>query len=169
MVFLTFGPQPPEPLSRVFLYAFNHHHQIAPFHGIAVRFRIILRQFEAAGLQAFYIHYHTSVFGMKQFHEPAAGTDKDEDIAVLHFTFHLLMHHPAQRTDAFAHVRPARTQEVAHRVVQVKHGRPGDFGSTLPSVSLQNRSRSGHEGHWETAAPRHAAIVLPGKAPRLPV
>ena len=36
MVFLTFGPQPSEPLFRVFLYAFNHHHQVTPFHGIAV-------------------------------------------------------------------------------------------------------------------------------------
>ena len=65
---------------------------------------------------------------MKQLHEPAAGTDEDEDIAVLHFAVHLLMHHSAQRTDTLAHICPARTQEVAHRVVQVKHGRLEDFG-----------------------------------------
>ena len=102
---------------------------------------------------------------MKQFHEPAAGTDEDEDIAVLHLALHLLMYHSAQRTDPLAHIRPARTQEVAHRVVQVKHGRLQDFWSTAPSVSLQNRFRSGHEGRWETAPPRYAAIVLLGKTP----
>ena len=126
---------------------------------------IILRQFEATGLQAFYIHHHASVFGMKQFHEPAAGADEDEDITVLHFTLHFLMYHSAQRTDTFTHICPAWTQEVAHRVVQVKHGRLEDFGSILPSISLRNRSRSGHEGHWETAVPHHAEIVLLGKTP----
>ena len=140
-------------------------HQVTPLHGIAVRFRIILRQFEATGLQAFYIHHHASVFGMKQFHEPAAGADEDEDITVLHFTLHFLMYHSAQRTDTFTHICPAWTQEVAHRVVQVKHGRLEDFGSILPSISLRNRSRSGHEGHWETAVPHHAEIVLLGKTP----
>lgn len=65
---------------------------------------------------------------MKQLHEPAAGTDEDEDITILHFAVHLLMHHSAQRTDTLAHICPARTQEVAHRVVQVKHGRLEDFG-----------------------------------------
>ena len=102
---------------------------------------------------------------MKQFHEPAAGTDEDEDVTVPHFALHLLMYHSAQRADALAHVCPARTQEVAHRVVQVKHGRPGDFGLTLPSVSLLNRFRSGHEVRWETAAQHHAATVLLGKDP----
>ena len=56
---------------------------------------IVYRQFEATGLQAFDIHYHTSVFGMKQFHEPAAGTDEDEDITVLHLALHFLMYHSA--------------------------------------------------------------------------
>ena len=39
---------------------------------------------------------------MKQLHKPAVGADEDEDIAVLHLTFHLFMHHPAQRR-ALAH------------------------------------------------------------------
>lgn len=68
----------------------------------------------------------------------------------LHFTVHLFMYHSAQRTDTFAHICPARTQEVAHRVIQVKHGRFEDFGWTVPSVSLLNRFRSRHEDHWET-------------------
>ena len=65
---------------------------------------------------------------MKEFHESAAGTDEDEDITVPHFTVHFLMYHSAQRTDTLAHICPDRTQEVAHRVVQVKHGRLEDFG-----------------------------------------
>ena len=64
---------------------------------------------------------------MKQFHEFSAGADEDEYIAVLHFALHLLMNQPAQRTDTLAHIRPAGAQEVAHCVVQVKHGRLGDF------------------------------------------
>ena len=39
----------------------------------------------------------------------------------------------AQRTDTLAHIRPAGTQKVAHRVVQTKHGSLGDFGAKVPS------------------------------------
>jgi len=39
--------------------------------------------------------YAPEYVGMKQFHEPAAGTDEDEDITVPHFTVHLLMYHSA--------------------------------------------------------------------------
>ena len=98
---------------------------------------------------------------MKQLHKPAVGADEDEDIAVLHLTFHLFMHHPAQRTDALAHVRPAGTQEVAHRVVQVKHGRPADFGSTLPSTASLSRFQSGHGVRWETTRTRRKEPVRP--------
>lgn len=35
--------------------------------------------------------------------------------------------------DTFAHICPARTQDIAHRVVQVKHGRFEDFWGTVPS------------------------------------
>ena len=104
---------------------------------------------------------------MKQLHKPAVGADEDEDIAVLHLTFHLFMHHPAQRTDALAHVRPAGTQEVAHRVVQVKHGlqvkhgHPADFGSTLPSTVALSRFQSGHGVRWETTRPRRKEPVHP--------
>ena len=165
MVFPAFRPQPAESLQRILLNALDHHHQVAPFHGIAARCGIVLRQFEAAGLQAFDIHHHAPVFGMKQFHEFAAGADEDEDITVLHLALHLFMYHSAQRTDTLAHVRLARTQEVAHRVVQIKHGRRGDFGPTLPSASLPTRGRSGHEDRWETAAQHHEGPVLQGKIP----
>lgn len=100
---------------------------------------------------------------MKQFHEFSAGADEDEHIAVLHFAIHLFMYQSAQRTDSLAHICPAGAQEVAHCVVQVKHGRPEDFGSTVPSTDSQIRSRSGHEDHWETVLPHHAALVLQGK------
>lgn len=36
MIFLALCPQAPEPLLRIFLNALDHHHQVAPFHGIAV-------------------------------------------------------------------------------------------------------------------------------------
>lgn len=78
-----------------------------------------------------------------------------------HLTFHLFMHHPAQRTDALAHVRPAGTQEVAHRVVQVKHGPPADFGSTLPSTASLSRFQSGHGVRWETTRTRRKEPVHP--------
>lgn len=106
---------------------------------------------------------------MEQLHEFAAGPDEDEDITVLHFALHLFMDQTAERTDSFAHVSPAGTQEVAHRVVQAKHGRLGDFGSTVPPVASQTRFRSGHEGRWETAEPRLGALVLPRKTLWLPV
>lgn len=94
--------------------------------------KLIRASFEATGFQTFHIHHHASIFCMKQFHEFAAGADEDEDITVLHFTVHLFMYHSAQRTDTFAHICNARTQEVAHSVVQVKHGRLQDFWSIIP-------------------------------------
>lgn len=106
---------------------------------------------------------------MEQLHEFTAGPDEDEDITVLHFALHLFMDQTAERTDSFAHVRPAGTQEVAHRVVQAKHGCFGDFGSTVPPVASQTRFQSGHEDRWEIAGPRLVALVLPGKIPWLPV
>mgnify|MGYP007125432123 CR=1 FL=1 len=56
------------------------------------------------------------------------------------------MRQTAQRTNALAHIRPAGTQEGAHRIVQTKHGRLGEFGSTVPSIISQTRCRSGHGG-----------------------
>ncbi len=165
MVLLAFCPQSPEPLARILLNTLNYHHKITPFHGIAVGFRIVFRQFEAPCLQAFDVHHHASVFRMKQLHKFTAGSDEDEHIAVLHFALHLLMYQTAQRTDTLAHICPAGTQEVAHRVVQTKHGRLGDFGSTVPSVSSQTRYRSVRGDRWETAGTCPAASVLPRTTP----
>src|SRR3712207_5763731 len=102
---------------------------------------------------------------MKQFHEFSAGADEDEHIAVLHFAIHLLMYQSAQRTDSLAHICPAGAQEVAHRVVQVKHGSPEDFGSTVSSTASQIRSRNGHEVHWGRAKLHPEALVLPRSIP----
>ena len=165
MVFPALCPQPPEPLLRILLYALDHHHKITPFHGIAVRFGIVFRHFEAAGLQTFYIHHHASVFRMKQLHESAAGSDEDEDITVLHFAPHPFMYQTAQRTDSLAHICPAGAQEVAHRVVQAKHGCSGGFGSVIPSAISQTRSRSGHGVRWETVETHPEVFVLPGPVP----
>ena len=122
MVLFTLSPESPEPLLRVLLNTLDHHYQVTPFHGIAVRFRIISRQLEMTGLQPFDVHHHAAVFRMKQFHEFAVGADKDEHVTVPHFALHLLMHQSAQRTDALTHIRSAGTQKVAHRIVQAKHG-----------------------------------------------
>lgn len=98
---------------------------------------------------------------MKQFHKFAAGSDKDEHVTVPHFAFHLLMHQSAQRTDALAHICPAGTQEVAHRVVQAKHGHLQDYGSAVPSTVSRIRSRSGHGVRWEKARLHPAVPVHP--------
>ena len=100
--------------------------------------------FEHKGRNFLKILKHGGFRMVTQLHEFAAGADEDEDIAVLHLIFHLLMYQPAQRTDPLAHIRSAGAQEVAHRVVQAKHGYLAGFGSTLPSVISQTRSRSGH-------------------------
>ena len=76
------------------------------------------------------------------------------------------MSQPAQRTDALAHIRPAGAQEVAHRVVQAKHGRLGDFGSTTPGAASLIRSRSGHGVRWETTRSRPEAPGLLRSIPR---
>ena len=101
---------------------------------------------------------------MKQFHELAAGPDKDERVAVPHLAPHPLMHQSAQRADALAHIRPAGTQEVAHRIVQAKHGHLRDYGLTVPSTVSRIRPRSGHGVRWETvrihpAVPVHARSI----------
>ena len=161
MVLLALGSESPEPLLRVFLNAFDHHDQITPFHGIAVGFRVIFRQLEAACLQPFDVHHHASVIRMEQFHEFAAGSDKDEHVTVPHFALHLLMHQSAQRTDALAHVCPAGTQKVAHRIVQTKHGSFRDYGLAVPLTASRIRSRSGHGDRWGKARLHPAAPVHP--------
>lgn len=45
---------------------------------------------------------------------------------------------------------------------QIKYGRLDGFGSTVPSVFLLDRSRSGYEDHWhwETVAPHQEVSTL---------
>ena len=62
---------------------------------------------------------------MEQLHQAAALANEDEQVAVLHVAPHPLMRHPAQRADTLAHVRPAKTQIIAHRVVKAEHGSSG--------------------------------------------
>lgn len=57
------------------------------------------------------------------------------------------MYHSAQRTDAFAHIRPPRTQIVAHSVVKAEHGSRG-FSPTTPSAYSLYPYRNGHADHW---------------------
>lgn len=59
---------------------------------------------------------------MKQFHQFTVAADEDEDIPVPHIRPHLLLDTPDQRIDSLAHVSAARTQMVAHRIVEKEHG-----------------------------------------------
>ena len=130
-VFPALCPEPPEPLSRGLLDALNHHHQVAPFHLVAVALSVVLGQLETAGLQTLHVHHHAAVLRMEQLHQPAAPPDEDEHVAVAHVALHPLMHHAAERADALAHVCPSRTEKVAHRVVKAEHGKKG-FCPTTP-------------------------------------
>lgn len=98
---------------------------------------------------------------MKQFHQFAVGPDKDEHVTVPHLALHLLMHQPAQRTDALAHICPAGTQKVAHRIIQAKHGCFQDYGLAVPSTVSRIRSRSGHGVRWGKARLHPAVPVHP--------
>ena len=49
------------------------------------------------------------------------------------------MYHSAQQTDILVHICSARTQEVAHRVVQVKHGPSKTFGLINNRVIVGNQ------------------------------
>ena len=85
-------------------------------------------------------------YGADYAHQTAATPDEDEHIAVLHLTLHPLMHHPAQRTDTLAHICPAGTQIVAHRVVKAEHGSRGFCPTNHAAIPLC-RCQSGHAGH----------------------
>ena len=72
----------------------------------------------------------------------------------------------AQRTDTLAHIRPAGTQKVAHRVVQTKHGSLGDFGAKVPSTISLIHFQNGHGVRWETTRSRPEAPGLLRSIPR---
>ena len=111
----------PEPLVWRLQYPLDHYHKVTPLHLIAPGILVIFRQFEASCLQTLYIHYHTPVLSMEQFHQLAALADEDEHVTITHVTSHLLMHHATERTDALTHVSPPRAQVVPHRIIQAKH------------------------------------------------
>ena len=71
----------------------------------------------------------------------------------------------AQRTDTLAHIRPAGTQKVAHRVVQTKHGRLGDFGAKVPSTISLIHFQNGHGVRWEIAKIHPVTLVFPRSIP----
>ena len=118
----SLGTKTPETLGRRLLYSLHHHHQVTPLHRVTLRVFVILGQLESTRLQTLHVHHHTTVLGMKQLHQPAAGTDEDENVAIAHIAPHTLMHYTAQRTDALAHIRTPRTQVIPHRVIQAEHG-----------------------------------------------
>ena len=93
------------------------------------------------------------ILGMKQPHQLAAASYEDEHVTVPDTALHPLVYHAAQRTDSLAHVRPARAQIVAHRVVKAEHDRKG-FSPTIPSAHTLYLYQSGREGRSETEASR---------------
>ena len=139
----------PESLVWRLLYPLDHYYKVTPLHLIALRVLVIHRQFEASCLKAFHIHHHTTILGMKQFHQLAALPDEDEHVTVSDVASHLLMHHTAERTDSLTHVCTSRAQPVAHRVVKAEHGSPG-FCPTDRVTRPPYHCQSGHEAHWET-------------------
>ena len=87
---------------------------------------------------------------MKELHQFTTAADEDEHVTILHATAHTFMHHTAERTDTLAHVRPAGTKEVAHRIIQAEHGSKEkrlSSGKRFLPCHFQDR----HEPHWEIA------------------
>ena len=111
----------PESLVWRLLYPLDHYYKVTPLHLIAPCILVILRQFESTCLQTFDVHHHTPVLGMEQLHQLAALADEDEHVTITHVTPHLLMHHAAERTDAFTHISPPWAQVVPHRIIQAEH------------------------------------------------
>ena len=66
------GTKTPESLVRRLLYSLHHYHKITPFHLIALRVLVILRQLETTSFQTLHIHHHSPVLGMEQLHQLAA-------------------------------------------------------------------------------------------------
>lgn len=83
---------------------------------------------------------------MEELHQLAAAADKYEHIPILHATAHTLMHHTAQGADTFAHVGFSGTEEVAHCIIQAKHGRK-DKKLLIGKRSLPFLFQGTHEHH----------------------
>lgn len=126
--------QPFQTGGRVIPYAFDHYHQVPPFHGVGTACLIVGRQVESPFLEPFHVELQSAVFHMQQLHGSPCPVDEDKDVSLAQAVPHMVLDHPAQRVHTLAHVRLPRAEEVAHAVIQAKHGRKG-FGSAGSSPS----------------------------------
>ena len=92
-VFIPLGSQTTQSLLRVFPYSLDHDHQIPPFHLVAACRGIIGRDLESSSLKTLCIEYHAAILRMDKLHQIAVPADEDEDIAILDFLTHAVMHH----------------------------------------------------------------------------
>lgn len=122
MVFRPFSTQSAKPRCRVLGDSLDHDNKIPPFHRVTLGVGIIFRYPEPSRLKTLDIHHHPSVLGVQKLHQLPAAAYKDEDIAVAHIGAHTLLDNPDQRVDSLAHIGAARTQMIAHRIVQTEHG-----------------------------------------------
>ena len=160
LVFPSFSPEPAQSRGGILGNALDHNHKIGPFHRVASALGIIFRYTEPTRLQPLHIHNHTTVLGMKEFHQPSAAADEDEHVTVLYVGSHLFLDHSYKRVDPLAHVRPSRTQMVAHRFIKREHDISPDCGSTPPSASSRFPGRSVPSVRWGKPASHRAIPVL---------
>lgn len=59
---------------------------------------------------------------MQNISKHSAAADEDKDIAVADIGSHLLLDNSYQGIYSLAHIRPTRTQMVAHGIVKTEHG-----------------------------------------------
>lgn len=161
MIFLPFRSQTAKSGRRVFRYSLDHDHQVTPLHRITPAVRVVFRKFKPSGLQPLDIHHHSAVLGMRQLHQFTAAAYEDEHIPVPDIRPHLLFDNSDKRVDSLAHVCPARTKMVAHRIVETEHGSIHAFGQHrhqhllaaatevrfYPIGECQCDSRQIHSGH----------------------
>ena len=83
-VFIPLCPQSPESILGKFLYTFDHHDKVTPFHRIGLCFLVIGRCLEMTSFQMLNMHCKPSILGMEKTYKPAAVADEYEYIAILH-------------------------------------------------------------------------------------
>lgn len=106
-----------KPRIRIFTYAINHHHQIAPFHWKRSTHWVVHRQTKGAFFEPFHVQYQSAIFGMQQLDGSTAATDKNKNIAHSDIITHLVLNNTTQRVHPFSHIGFAGTQKIAHRVI----------------------------------------------------
>lgn len=74
------------------------------------------------GLKALDVHHQTAILGMEELHQLTAAANEDEYITVPDTAAHTLVYHTAEGTDTLAHISPAGTEEIPHRIIQAEHG-----------------------------------------------